>query len=636
VDEADGTPFGRYRLVELLSRGGMGEVWRAYDPTMDRVVALKVLPPNFAADKTFQVRFRREARAAAGLDEPHVVPLYDFGEIDGRLYVTMRLIKGHDLKSVLADGPLPPARAVGIIEQISSALHAAHEIGLVHRDVKPSNIVVARGDFAYLIDFGVAHAADDRTLTKAGETIGTVAYMAPEAIGAAVKTDARVDVYGLACVLYECLTGQPPFASTSGMRGVFAHHLHTPPPQPSTMTADVPAAFDAVIAKGMAKDPDQRYQTALELADAAKAALTQRVSVSGVGTGPAVGEPVIVDNHTPTASRPAERVQPTDSTVLDDRSPPEPEPTLPPATTSAPGRLSRRRATIALAAAAVVLIAATVVVAIVGNTSSKKSPSSQSAPSPQGPNGPQVVLPFTGLKFPDAVAVDTAGAVYVSDRGNDRVVKLAPGASTESVLPFTGLNDPEGVAVDTAGDVYVTDSANNRVVNLVASAGTQSVLPFTGLNDPVGVAVDTAGAVYVTDHGNKRVVELPAASSTQNVLPFTGFNDPEGVAVDSSGAVYVADGNNSQIVKLAAGSSTQTELPFTGLAIPSGVAVHTAGAVYVSDAGTRRVVRLAAGASTESVLPFTGLNDPEGIAVDTQGSVYVTDYGNDRVLKLPQ
>jgi serine/threonine-protein kinase len=564
-----------------------------------------------------------------------VVPLYDFGEIDGRLYVTMRLIKGHDLKSVLADGPLPPARAVGIIEQIASALHAAHEIGLVHRDVKPSNILVAKGDFAYLIDFGVAHAADDRTLTKAGETIGTVAYMAPEAIGAAVKTDARVDVYALACVLYECLTGRPPFASTSGMRGVFADHLHTPPPQPSITTADVPAAFDAVIAKGMAKNPDQRYQTALELADAAETALTGPVSVSGRDTGPAVGETTIVDEPTPTPSQPAESVQPTDSSMLDDRGPPESEPKLPPATTPPSGRLSRR-ATIALAAAAAVLIAAIVVVASVGNTSSTKSRPSQSSSTSQASNAPQVVLPFTGLNLPNAVAVDTAGAVYVSDRGNNRVVKLAAGASTESVLPFTGLNDPEGVAVDTAGDVYVTDSANNRVVKLAAPASTESVLPFTGLNDPVGVAVDTAGAVYVTDHGNKRVVELAAGASTQKVLPFTGFNDPEGVAVDTTGAVYVADGNNSRVVKLAAGSSTQTELPFTGLGMPSGVAVHTAGAVYVSDAGNRRVVKLAAGPSTQSVLPFTGLNDPEGVAVDTQGSVYVTDYGNDRVLKLLQ
>jgi len=452
-----------------------------------------------------------------------VIPIHDFGDIEGRLYLNMRLIEGIDLRTLIErEGALPPRRAVAIIAQVAGALQAAHDVGLVHRDVKPSNILVCADDFAYLIDFGIAHASNDRTLTRAGETIGTVAYMAPEAIGAAVKTDARVDVYALACVLYECLTGRPPFASTSGMRGVFADHLHTPPPQPSITTADVPAAFDAVIAKGMAKNPDQRYQTALELADAAETALTGPVSVSGRDTGPAVGETTIVDEPTPTPSQPAESVQPTDSSMLDDRGPPESEPKLPPATTPPSGRLSRR-ATIALAAAAAVLIAAIVVVASVGNTSSTKSRPSQSSSTSQASNAPQVVLPFTGLNLPNAVAVDTAGAVYVSDRGNNRVVKLAAGASTESVLPFTGLNDPEGVAVDTAGDVYVTDyektnafsTKNNRVLKLPAGSNTQVELPFTGLTRPGAVAVDNVGNVYVTDGdlGKYKVLKLPAGST---------------------------------------------------------------------------------------------------------------------------
>ncbi|WP_231983724.1 serine/threonine-protein kinase, partial [Mycobacterium sp. E2733] len=152
----EGTPFGRYRLVELLGRGGMGEVWRAYDTAMDRVVALKVLLATVAEDPAYVERFRREAHAAAGLDEPHVIPIYDFGEIDGRLYVTMRLVTGRDLQTLLAQGPLEPARAIAIIDQIASALHAAHRVGLVHRDVKPSNILIAEHDFAYLIDFGIA------------------------------------------------------------------------------------------------------------------------------------------------------------------------------------------------------------------------------------------------------------------------------------------------------------------------------------------------------------------------------------------------------------------------------------------------------------------------------------------------
>lgn len=176
----DATPFGRYKLVELLGRGGMGDVWRAYDTVTDRVVAVKVLPAHLADDQTFQERFRREARAAAGLNNPHVVPIHDFGEIDGRLFVDMMLIEGEDLGTLLRSGPLPPQRAIKIIEQIALALFAAHRIGLVHRDVKPSNILVTEDDFAYLIDFGIARVAGEAGLTYTGAAVGTWAYMAPE------------------------------------------------------------------------------------------------------------------------------------------------------------------------------------------------------------------------------------------------------------------------------------------------------------------------------------------------------------------------------------------------------------------------------------------------------------------------
>ena len=268
----EGTPFGRYRMIELLGRGGMGEVWRAFDTAIDRVVALKVLPAAFADDQVFQERFRREARAAAGLDEPHVVPIHDFGEIDGRLYVTMRLIDGRDVQTMLAGGPLEPARAVSIIEQIASALQAAHRIGLVHRDVKPSNILVAEEDFAYLIDFGIAHATGETGLTATGNVIGSWAYLAPERLTEGL-TDPRADIYALTCVLHECLTGSQPFPSNS-LEQQIAAHVSKPPPRPSVLCDTVPAELDTVIAKGMAKNPDERYSTTREMAQAARAAIT--------------------------------------------------------------------------------------------------------------------------------------------------------------------------------------------------------------------------------------------------------------------------------------------------------------------------------------------------------------------------
>ena len=268
----EGTSFGRYRLLDLLGRGGMGEVWRAHDTSTDRIVALKVLPERLAHDAKFNQRFRREAHAAAQLNEPHVVPIHSYGEIDGRLYVDMRLIEGRDLQAILKSGPLPPARAVMIVEQVAKALQAAHKVGLVHRDVKPSNVLVAEYDFAYLIDFGIARGADQTALTNTGSMIGTWHYMAPERFRSG-HTDERADVYALACVLHECLTGSQPFPGDSLERQITAH-LTVPPPRPSVTRRGVPPTFDPVIAKGMAKDPDQRYRTTLELADAARSAAT--------------------------------------------------------------------------------------------------------------------------------------------------------------------------------------------------------------------------------------------------------------------------------------------------------------------------------------------------------------------------
>jgi serine/threonine protein kinase len=268
----DGTPFGRYRLIEMLGRGGMGEVWRAHDTATNRTVAIKLLPPHLAQDNMFVRRFRREAEAAAQLTSPHIIPIHDYGEVDGRLFVNMRLIEGRDLQQVLADGPMEPGRAVRIIEQVAKALRAAHRVGLVHRDVKPSNILLDEDDFACLIDFGIARAADQTHMTGTGSIIGSWPYMSPERLRAG-QVDARSDIYALACVLYECLTGSTPYPGDNFEQQITAH-LTEQPPRPSSTNPKLPVALDPVIAKGMAKDPDQRYATTIELADAARDAIT--------------------------------------------------------------------------------------------------------------------------------------------------------------------------------------------------------------------------------------------------------------------------------------------------------------------------------------------------------------------------
>jgi hypothetical protein len=270
--------FGPYRLESLLGRGGMGEVYRAVDTEHDRVVALKVLSTHLAADQRYQERFRREAHMAARLNEPHVIPIHRYGEIDGRLYLDMRLVDGEDLAAVLErDGPLEPARAVAVLEQVAAALDAAHAQGLVHRDVKPSNVLLtgpAERPFPYLVDFGIARALDDRAgpgLTETGTALGSFEYMAPERFQEQ-PVDRRADVYSLACVLFECLTGRKVFLG-DGLGTLMIAHLQTTPPAPSAVRPGVPVAFDAVVATGLAKDPDRRYPTAGALAVAARAAL---------------------------------------------------------------------------------------------------------------------------------------------------------------------------------------------------------------------------------------------------------------------------------------------------------------------------------------------------------------------------
>jgi ABC-type amino acid transport substrate-binding protein/predicted Ser/Thr protein kinase len=276
----DATPFGHYQLQQLIGRGGMGEVYRAYDTKTDRVVALKLLPPHMAADELFQQRFRRESQAAAGLNDPHVVPIHGFGEIDGRLYLDMRLIEGSNLGTILEDSevPLDPGFSVKVVEQVATALDAAHEAGLIHRDIKPSNILITPREFVYLIDFGLARTVGDKGLTTAGSTLGTMSYMAPERFEAG-QVDPRSDIYALTCVLYECLTGERPYPADS-LEQQIAGHMTAPVPRPSAINPSL-RAFDEVIAKGMAKKPARRYQTAGELAAAARQAADTPVRTTG-------------------------------------------------------------------------------------------------------------------------------------------------------------------------------------------------------------------------------------------------------------------------------------------------------------------------------------------------------------------
>ncbi|MGZ8676771.1 MAG: serine/threonine-protein kinase, partial [Solirubrobacterales bacterium] len=260
-------------MVEEIGRGGMGIVYRAVEVDLGRQVALKLVTPDLAGDEDFRRRFQQEARTAASIDHPNVIPIYDAGEEDGQLYLAMRFVEGTDLDTLISrEGPLEAARAAAIVDQIGAALDAAHARGLVHRDIKPGNALVSgEREHVYLSDFGLTKAAGGASgLTGTGMWVGTLDYVAPEQVRDE-DIDARADVYALGGVLFQALTGSIPFDRKSDPAKLFAH-LNDAPPRPSDSRPGLPAEIDGVVARAMAKDPAERFPSAGDLGRAAVAA----------------------------------------------------------------------------------------------------------------------------------------------------------------------------------------------------------------------------------------------------------------------------------------------------------------------------------------------------------------------------
>jgi tRNA A-37 threonylcarbamoyl transferase component Bud32/Skp family chaperone for outer membrane proteins len=284
---------GRYQLGSLLGAGGMARVYRASDRVLERQVAVKVLSPPYVQDPSFVERFRREARSAARLSHPNIVAVFDSGSDAGEHYLVMEYVAGQSLAELLArQGRLAPRRAAELAMEVCAALAAAHAQGLVHRDVKPANVLVGDDGRVKVTDFGIAKAAATATLTGTGTVLGTAAYLSPEqAQGGSV--DARSDLYSLGCVLYELLCGSPPFGS--GADGppvaVATRHLHQPPEPPSARTPQVDPSLDAVVLTALAKDPARRYQSAVELQDALERVLAGDAIAAGLGSPEAVAAP---------------------------------------------------------------------------------------------------------------------------------------------------------------------------------------------------------------------------------------------------------------------------------------------------------------------------------------------------------
>src|SRR6266542_702258 len=287
---AAGSWLGGYRLEEQVGAGGMAVVFRARDERLDRLVALKIMTPVMGSDEMFRQRFIRESRAAAAVDDPHIIPVYEAGEVGHVLFIAMRFVRGGDVRSLLRrEGPLPPERVASIISPVASALDAAHTAGLVHRDVKPANILLdrrpGRPDHVYLSDFGLSKSAEvSLGLTAAGQFLGTPDYTAPEQIEG-LPVDGRTDQYALACAVFELLTGQAPFHRSESFAAIWAH-LNKPPPSLAERRPGLPPAADLVMAKALAKAQADRYRTCWEFADALRDALGLPVYHLGSASDP--------------------------------------------------------------------------------------------------------------------------------------------------------------------------------------------------------------------------------------------------------------------------------------------------------------------------------------------------------------
>ena len=296
-----GSRIAGYRLEQQIGAGGMAVVFRAVDERLDRRVALKLLSPALSADEAFRQRFIRESRAAAAVDDPHIIPVYEAGEADGVLFIAMRYVPGGDVRTLLRrSGPMPAARVSPIIFSVASALDAAHAAGLIHRDVKPANMLIDarpdRPDHVYLSDFGLSKGAMSTGLTGTGQFLGTVDYCAPEQIeGRAV--DGRTDQYALACTAFELLAGVAPFRRDQATATIWAH-ISEPPPRVTARRGDLSSAADQVFARAMAKAPAYRYACCREFADALRRALAAVPHPPGPVGGPPHPATRIADSPT--------------------------------------------------------------------------------------------------------------------------------------------------------------------------------------------------------------------------------------------------------------------------------------------------------------------------------------------------
>ena len=613
-----GSVFAGYRIESVLDRGGMGVVYRATDPVLGRGVALKIVAPEHTRDPAAVARFKNEARLAASFEHPNIVPVYGGGEYQGVVYLAMRLVPGTDLRHVIADGRVELPVIERVVAHVASALDAAHARGLVHRDVKPANILLtgaAGAEHAYLADFGITkQLGTSAGLTRTGAWVGTPDYVAPEQIqGQAV--DGRADVYSLGCVLYELLTGDVPYPRDSHVAKLWAH-MNEPPPSPRHRRPDLPEAFDEVVARATAKRPADRYDTAGQLAAALEAAMPRRAT-----------EPTHPDGLPPAA--------PTDETTIAEypsaagrgAAADEPPRRRTPATaTPRPPRAARRRRTllVPIAAIAAVLAAVAAAITVLGGDGERPAAAPTARPTATATREAAATGPFALAGGPDELAIG-AGAVWVAESRAERLTRIDPrtGATTSvRVGP-----DPDGVAV-AFGSVWVSVTGADEVVRVSTDARPKVLGAVKVGARPEGLAASN-NSIWVANSGDGTLTQIDPATRATRTVPGVA-REPVAVAV-GAGAVWVADRAGGALARVDGG---QHRLVATIEGIgPDPRAVAIVGRdVWVATAADGRVWRVRGDANAVAGSVRVG-GSPRGIAADG-GHLWATDHTGDRLVEV--
>jgi serine/threonine-protein kinase len=488
-----GSRVAGYVIEEQVGAGGMAVVFRARDETLGRLAAVKVLAPALAADEQFRARFLRESRSVAAVDEPHIVPVYAAGEADGVLYIATRFVSGGDLAGLLrrVGGPLAPERAVALIAQVAAALDAAHAVGLVHRDVKPANVLIenvpGRPEHVYLSDFGLSKAATSETgLTASGVFMGTPDYSAPEQITGKPAVSARTDQYALACVAFSLLTGTVPYPREDSIATLFAH-AKDPVPALTAVRPELPRAIDSVLARGMAKAPAERYASCGELAEALRAALVPAADAAAVASPPAARRGPARFTPAPSVTNPGRPAPGEPATVPVESVPVASEPGAFAWTGPAQPPRGRRTAVIAGSAAAAVLVAAGIGAALVlPGSSSTSGQTDAGVTSPA--SAAAAARPTVAPSSPQATAANvrvTTVALHVPNGDGLQ----SPVFSTDGKL----------VAVDNITEVVVVNAVSGKVLTTLPLPGNISVPQYAfSTNNKTLTAVDSSapGGVY--------------------------------------------------------------------------------------------------------------------------------------------